>query len=87
MLTLCVLVEAHSLYFYTLNNMNKMSPLDWIALVLVLIGALNWGLIGIFNFNLVSTLFGDMSTLSRTVYIVVGVSAVYVAGMSIAKES
>lgn len=46
-----------------------------IALVLVIIGALNWGLIGIFNFNLVSFLFDDMSTvISKIIYIIVGVS-------------
>ena len=46
-----------------------------IALVLVIIGALNWGLIGIFDFNLVSFLFDDMSTvISKIIYIIVGVS-------------
>jgi uncharacterized membrane protein YuzA (DUF378 family) len=45
------------------------------ALVLVVIGGLNWGLVGLFNFNLVSTLLGDMSVLSRTVYGLVGLSA------------
>ena len=59
--------------------MNKLSALDWVALVLVLVGALNWGLVGFFSFDLVKTLFGDMSTLSRIVYALVGLSAVYVA--------
>lgn len=49
------------------------------AYIMVLIGALNWGLIGIFNFNLVSLLFGDMTVLSRIIYITVGVSAVVFA--------
>ena len=49
-----------------------------ICLWLVIIGALNWGLVGIFNFNLVSFLFGDMTTLSRIVYILVGISALCV---------
>ncbi len=44
--------------------------------VLVLVGALNWGLVGLFNFNLVSALLGDMTFLSRTVYILVGISAI-----------
>lgn len=46
------------------------------AYVLVLVGALNWGLVGAFDFNLVSYLFGDMSKLSRIVYLLVGLSAI-----------
>jgi len=49
------------------------------AYIMVLLGAINWGLIGIFNFNLVSLLFGDMTVLSRIIYITVGVSAVVYA--------
>lgn len=48
-----------------------------IALVLVIIGGLNWGLVGFFNYNLVAMVFGDMSTLSRVVYDLVGLSALY----------
>ncbi len=59
--------------------MNKLSVLDFGALVLVIVGGLNWGLVGVLNFNLVSTLFGDMSSISRIVYALVGVSAVYLA--------
>ena len=62
--------------------MNKLNVLDWLALVLVIVGALNWGLVGAANFNLVSTLFGDMSGLSRIVYVLVGLSAVYLAVIS-----
>ncbi len=54
-----------------------MKIIDKIALLLVIIGAINWGLIGIFNFNLVSTLFGDMSIISRIVYILVGISGIW----------
>ena len=53
-----------------------MNILKWIAYSLVLIGALNWGLIGAFNFNLVSFLFGDMSTISRIIYIAVGLCSI-----------
>ena len=49
------------------------------AYVMVLLGAINWGLIGIFNFNLISLLFGDMTVLSRIFYITVGVSGVIYA--------
>lgn len=57
--------------------MKNLNIIDWIALVLLVIGGLNWGLIGIFNMNLVSSLFGDMTTLTRIVYGLVGISAVY----------
>lgn len=50
--------------------------LSTIALVLLIIGGLNWGLVGLFNFDLVAALFGPMSPLSRIVYVLVGVSAV-----------
>ena len=48
-----------------------------IALVLIIIGGLNWGLIGAFGFDLVATLFGEMSILSRIVYSLVGISAIW----------
>lgn len=51
--------------------------MDYTALVIAFIGALNWGLIGIFRFNLVSFLFGDMTLLSRIIYILVGISGLY----------
>ncbi|HBV02088.1 MAG TPA: DUF378 domain-containing protein [Candidatus Komeilibacteria bacterium] len=52
-------------------------PLDIIAFILVVIGGLNWGLVGLFNFNLVAAIFGDMSLVSRIVYILVGLAALY----------
>lgn len=54
-----------------------MKTIDVIAAILVVIGGLNWGLVGLFNFDLVATIFGEMSALSRIVYILVGLSAVY----------
>lgn len=51
--------------------------IDWVAYILVLVGALNWGLVGAFKFNLVEKVLGDMTTLARIVYILVGLSAVY----------
>ena len=51
--------------------------LHMVVVTLVAVGALNWGLIGLFNFNLVEAIFGPMSGLSRVVYILVGASAVY----------
>lgn len=60
----------------------KLSVTGWVALVLVLVGGLNWGLVGFFSFDLVKTIFGDMSVLSRVVYGLVGISAVYLAVLS-----
>jgi len=57
--------------------MKKMGVLGWIAFVLVIIGALNWGLVGFFSYDLVKAIFGDMSTVSRIVYALVGLAAVY----------
>lgn len=54
-----------------------MKTLDIIALLLVIIGAANWGLIGFFKFDLVAALFGDMSTFSRIVYALVGIAGLY----------
>lgn len=51
--------------------------LDATALTIAIIGALNWGLIGIFRFDLVAFLFGDMSWLSRVVYVLVGLCGLY----------
>ena len=51
--------------------------LDYTALVIAIIGALNWGLVGIFRFDLVAFLFADMSWLSRAVYILVAVCGLY----------
>jgi hypothetical protein len=58
--------------------MNKLNPLDWIALILVVVGGLNWGLVGIFKFDLVAAIFGDMSAVARVVYTLVGLSAIYI---------
>lgn len=62
--------------------MNKLNAIDWIAIILLAIGGLNWGLVGIFNFDLVAAIFGDMSVISRIVYTVVGICAVYVLATS-----
>ncbi len=53
-----------------------MRALKIISYILIIIGALNWGLVGLFNFDLVALLFGEMSLLARIVYIAVGVSAI-----------
>ena len=54
-----------------------MKVIDTIALVLIIIGAIKWGLVGIFNFNLVDAIFGAMSVISRIIYILVGISGLW----------
>lgn len=53
------------------------STLDWVAWVLIIVGAINWGLVGLFGLDLVATLFGSMTTASRIVYVLVGVAGLY----------
>ena len=54
-----------------------MRALNAIVLTLVIIGGINWGLIGLFDYNLVDALFGTMSWFSRTIYTLVGIAAIY----------
>lgn len=56
-----------------------MKKLDVVAAVLLVVGGLNWGLVGTAGFDLVATLFGPMSPLSRIVYLLVGAAALYQA--------
>ena len=64
-----------------------MRPLYWISLILVIVGALNWGLIGLFEFDLVATLFGTMTVLTRIVYSLVGLAGLVVLGLALSFES
>jgi uncharacterized membrane protein YuzA (DUF378 family) len=54
-----------------------LNSLGWIALVLMIVGSVNWGLVGVANFDLVAALFGAGSTLSRIVYALVGLAGLY----------
>jgi hypothetical protein len=54
-----------------------MKALDYIALILVIVGAINWGLIGFFGLDLVAFLFGSMSILSRIIYAIIGICGLY----------
>lgn len=58
-----------------------MRTLNIIALLLAVIGAINWGLVGLFSFNLVSALFGEMTALTRIIYILVGLAGLYCIGL------
>ncbi len=72
--------------------MKKMSVLDWIAMILLIIGGLNWGLVGVANFDLVGAIFqgtndiGSDATIAKIVYILVGLSALYMLVMAFAKK-
>lgn len=57
--------------------MRSLNIIDWIALVLLIIGGINWGLVGFFNFNLVDAVIGGQG--SNIVYAIVGICALYIA--------
>ena len=61
--------------------MNVMRMFDVFSAILLVIGGLNWGLIGFFNFNLVTAIFGEMGMMSRIIYGLVGISGLYQAIM------
>ena len=57
--------------------MKKMNVLDWVVLVLVVVGGLNWGFVGFFDYNVVAHIFGDMTMVTRVIYDLVGLAALY----------
>lgn len=58
--------------------MKTVKTIDWIALLLIVIGAINWGLVGFFQYDLVGSIFGGTSSLaSRIVYAIVGIAGIY----------
>lgn len=67
--------------------MKKMNALDWLAWVLLIIGGLNWGLVGLFKYDLVASIFGSMMWLQNTIYVLVGLSAIYILGSLMMKGS
>jgi hypothetical protein len=50
-------------------------PLHWVVAILLIVGGLNWGLVGLFNYNLVTTLLGAWPIVERAVYVLVGIAA------------
>jgi uncharacterized membrane protein YuzA (DUF378 family) len=56
-----------------------MKTFELVAMILLLIGGINWGLVGAFNYNVITTLLGDGSTMTRAVYAIVGLCALYEA--------
>lgn len=64
---------------------SRFNALDWIAQLLLIIGGINWGLVGLFNLDLVASIFGEGSTITRVVYILVGVAALW--GLALFRHS
>ncbi len=66
--------------FYKEDIMNT-KGLDYTILTIVIIGAINWGLIGFFRLNLITLLFGEMTIISRVIYAVVGLCGLYLVSL------
>lgn len=64
-----------------------MKIFDMVTMIILIVGGLNWGLLGALNFDLVAMIFGEMSMLSRLVYIVVSLCAIYHLVMIVTKRS
>mgnify|MGYP001607947409 FL=1 len=54
-----------------------MKTIDWVAMILVIVGGLNWGLVGALNYNLVESLLGSWPLVVKAVYVLVGLGALY----------
>lgn len=61
--------------------MDKSNWLGWIVSILLIVGGLNWGLVGLFNVDVVAWIFGMMTAWSRIIYVLVGLAALYKAVM------
>lgn len=59
------------------KHASRMSALDWVAMALMVIGGLNWGMVGLYDIDVVATLFGTQTPVSRTIYTAVGIAALY----------
>lgn len=68
-------------------SMQKMSALDWVAMILVIVGGLNWGLVGAFQYNLVDGVFGFMPVIARIVYVLVGLAALWMVYAAVKASS
>lgn len=65
------------------TRISTMSALDWVATILMIVGGINWGLVGIVDYNVVAALFGEQTPVTRLVYVVVGLAALYGIYMAI----
>lgn len=62
---------------YALENSMKSNWVDNIVLAIIIIGCINWGLIGFFNFDLVKAIFGNMTLITRIIYAIIGIAGLY----------
>ncbi|PIP21612.1 MAG: DUF378 domain-containing protein [Candidatus Nealsonbacteria bacterium CG23_combo_of_CG06-09_8_20_14_all_40_13] len=62
--------------------MNKLSTFDWVALIIIIVGAINWGLVGLFKIDIIKVIFGDMTIFARMLYIIVGLAGLYLLILS-----
>lgn len=67
----------HASSHNTAHRAGRGNALDYLSMILLIVGGLNWGLVGLFDLDLVATLFGPGSMISRIVYILVGLAAIY----------
>ena len=74
-------MNKKNFFDYHNSDRRNMETLQKSALVLTIIGAINWGLIGIFEFDLVAAIFGDMSAFSRIIYTLVGITGLINIGI------
>ncbi|MBI2590172.1 DUF378 domain-containing protein [Candidatus Berkelbacteria bacterium] len=63
-----------------------MTTLDWVAMILVIIGGINWGLVGLLDYNLVESLFREGTFLTKIIYDLVGLSAIYMIFVSMKQK-
>lgn len=61
----------------SLYTARRMTAIDWVPMLLLIVGGINWGLVGLINVDLVAAIFGEGSLAARIVYVVVGLSALY----------
>ncbi len=59
-----------------------LSGLTWAAMIIVIVGAINWALVGLFQWNLVAAMFGQLTTITRIVYVIVGAAGLYLIFLS-----
>lgn len=66
--------------------MDIMVVLKWVAVILIIVGALNWGLVGAFHVNVVAMLFGDVSMITRVIYMLIGLAGLYKIFLIVSKK-
>jgi uncharacterized membrane protein YuzA (DUF378 family) len=71
------MATTHTTLHTSDERAHVLHTIDYISMVLMIIGGINWGLVGLADFDLVAALFGEMSGLSRVIYVLVGLASLY----------